>query len=442
MKAQKWLWMIFFSVPTLQAQTVKLELKVRAAGHESIWYLQNAGTATLDLNSAIVQSFYRHQNTYVKALHIGRPSVSSGNIFSGNFRASGHVYNIKQISNVGLDTALAPGDSVAFLNIANTDLQTRDTVIVGGVVVNYNLTPVTGASTMAYPAGSNACTTDYLFLDAGVTGQGIKYHSFLSNNIHYGTCEPGAVIVVFDGQTLQRKPIPGFIPQCYWGRAWMDFSFPEDFQIFYSANLQTSAGRQRADSLIQAVPAGDYIAWFNHSLVDMRTYSSMDFTLGLFGVPPLNRGDSTPGYLVAIGRKGLAPGLANFDTCSSSHLNCRISIQQAMVGGAASATMPAFAACYEILRTPLGLAPEEQRMHSYSIPTLQFYPNPGKGSYLLNKEVSGLKLLRCTDPGGRQIKVQFDGKALELDPLTPAGVFLVQLTDKDGHTHHFRLIRE
>lgn len=442
MKVRSLLWAMACSIPALQAQTVQLELSVQPKGHESIWYLHNTGTATLDINSLVVQSFYRQQNTFVQSLHIGRPFVPGGNTFRGSFRASGRTYTYKQISNVGLDTALAPGDSVAFLNIANTDLKVRDTVLVGGVVVNYNLTPVTGASAMAYPRNGAACKNEFLFLDAGVTGQGIKYHSFLATNVNYGTCEPGAVIVVFDGQTLERKPIPGFTPQCYWGRAWMDFSFPENFQVFYSANLNTAAGRLRADSLIRAVPAGDYIAWFNHSMVDTRTYSSLSTTLGLFGVPPLGRSDSTPGYLAAIGRKGLAPGLANFDTCSSSHLNCNVKIQQAMVGGAAVGTMPAFAACFEMLRTPLGLAPEEQSVRGYAIPEFRFYPNPGQGTYRLSSTSVGFRLMRCTDLGGREVQVEFDGNVLQLNHRAPAGVYLLQLADKDGRAHYFRLIRE
>lgn len=429
-------------MPVLQAQSVQLELSVQAKGHESIWYLHNAGTATLDINSLVVQSFYRQQNTFVQSLHIGRPFVPGGNSFRGSFRASGRTYTYKQVSNVGLDTALAPGDSVAFLNIANTDLNLRDTVLVGGVVVNYNLTPVTGASAMAYPRNSGACITDFLFLDAGVTGQGIKYHSFLATNIHYGTCEPGAVMVVFDGQTLARKAIPGFTPQCYWGRAWMDFSFPENFQVFYSANLNTAAGRLRADSLVRAVPEGDYIAWFNHSMVDTRTYSGLASTLGLFGVPALNRSDSTPAYLAAIGRKGLAPGLANVDTCSSPHLNCNVLLQQALVGGAPNGTLPAFAACYEVLRTPLGPAPVVQQVQEMAAATPAFHPNPGQGTYFLDRRLADWQHVRCTDLGGRQIRVQFDGRTLQLDDRAPAGVYLLQLADKDGRAHYFRLIRE
>lgn len=426
----------------MQAQTVQLELSVQPKGHESIWYLHNTGTATLDINSLVVQSFYRQQNTFVQSLHIGRPFVPGGNIFRGSFRASGRTYTYKQVSNVGLDTALAPGDSVAFLNIANTDLNIRDTVIVGGVVVNYNLTPVTGASAMAYPRNGAACKNEFLFLDAGVTGQGIKYHSFLATNVHYGTCEPGAVIVVFDGQTLERKPIPGFTPQCYWGRAWMDFSFPENFQVYYSANLSTEAGRLRADSLIRAVPNGDYIAWFNHSMVDTRTYSSMATTLGLFGVPPLNRSDSTPAYLAAIGRKGLAPGLANVDTCSSPHLNCNIKIQQALVGGAASGTLPAFADCFELLRTPLGPAPVVQNLNDMGSAAPAFYPNPGQGTFFLSRPIQDWQQVRCSDLGGRLVEVRFDGRVLQFGDHTPAGVYLLQLADKHGHTQHFRLIRE
>lgn len=432
-----------FGLPLLSAQAVKLELSVQRAGHESIWYLHNAGTETLDMNSLIVQSFYRQQNTFVQSLHVGRPFVPGGNTFRGSFRASGNTYTYKQVSNVGLDTALAPGDSVAFLNIANTDLKIRDTVIVGGVVVNYNLTPVTGASAMAYPRNTTACVTDYLFLDAGVTGQGIKYHSFLATNVHYGTCEPGAVIVVFDGKTLQRKSIPGFTPQCYWGRAWMDFSFPENFQVFYSANLNTEAGRLRADSLIRAVPDGDYIAWFNHSMVDTRTYGKLATTLGLFGVPALNRSDSTPAYLAAIGRKGLAPGLANFDTCSSPHLNCNFGIQQALVGDATPGTLPAFAACYDRMRTPLGPAPEIQGLDEKSRASrISFYPNPGKGVYQLDAPAGHYTLLRCTDMSGRSMKARFDGSRLELDGGLPAGLYLVELRDTHGQTHRFRLIRE
>ena len=442
MKVKFLLAAMVLSLPVMQAQTVQFELSVQPKGHESIWYLHNTGTAELDINSLVVQSFYRQQNTFVQSLHIGRPFVPGGNTFRGVFSANGNTYTYKQISNVGLDTALAPGDSVAFLNIANTDLKTRDTVIVGGVVVNYNLTPVTGASAFVYPRKASNCPYDFMFLDAGVTGQGIKYHSFLATNINYGTCEPGAVIVVFDGQTLERKAITGFTPQCYWGRAWMDFSFPENFQVFYSANLSTEAGRRRADSLIRAVPEGDYIAWFNHSLVDTRTYSSLSSTLGMFGVPPMNRSDSTPSYLAAFGRKGLAPGLANFDTCSSAHLNCNVKIQQALIGGAPAGTMPAFAGCFEQLRTPLGLAPEEQNVSRFISQELHFYPNPGQGTYRLSGKLTGLHVLRCTDLGGRKIPVQFEGSVLQLDQRAPAGVYLLQLADKDGRTFYFRLIRE
>ncbi|MFY7849089.1 MAG: hypothetical protein ACOVSS_08505, partial [Bacteroidia bacterium] len=100
MKVRSLLWAMAFSIPVVQAQTVQLELSVQPKGHESIWYLHNAGTATLDINSLVVQSFYRQQNTFVQSLHIGRPFVPGGNTFRGSFRASGRTYTYKQISNV------------------------------------------------------------------------------------------------------------------------------------------------------------------------------------------------------------------------------------------------------------------------------------------------------------------------------------------------------
>jgi hypothetical protein len=51
-------------------------------------------------------------------------------------------------------------------------------------------------------------------------------------------------------------------------------------------------------------------------------------------------------------------------------------------------------------------------------------------------------LLRCTDLGGREVQVAFDGNVLQLNHRAPAGVYLLQLADKDGRAYHFRLIRE
>jgi hypothetical protein len=104
--------------------------------------------------------------------------------------------------------------------------------------------------------------------------------------------------------------------------------------------------------------------------------------------------------------------------------------------------MPAFAGCFEQLRTPLGLAPEEQNVSRFISQELHFYPNPGQGTYRLSGKLTGLHVLRCTDLGGRKIPVQFEGSVLQLDQRAPAGVYLLQLADKDGRTFYFRLIRE
>jgi hypothetical protein len=424
------------------AQSVKLELRKTVQGHTSTWSLYNAGTDTIDINSLICQTFYTHPATLVFPKHVGRPLVPGGNIFQGKFRGENRLFPYKRISNIGFDTAIAPGIAVPFMEISNTSQSGKDTVLVGGVLINYNLSPVTGASTVAYPAGTDDCITEYLFADAGVSGQGIKYHSFLASNIHYGTCEPGAVIVVFDGNTLKRKSIQGFTPHCYWARAWRDFGFPEDFQVYYSANLNTAAGRDLADSLIRAVPEGDYIAWMNHSMVDMNIYQSISATLALFGVAAPGRNDNTPGYMIAIGRKGIAPGLANTDTCSSSHLNCNISLQQGLTGKAPAGTMPAYASCYESTFSILGEAPEMQGLNRIIARSIKLYPNPGSGPYQLELDGAQPLSVHCFDMTGRQKSLTLDGSTLYFTEPVSAGMYILNFTYPDGSMHHIRLIRE
>lgn len=376
--------------------------------------------------------FFHHKPDIIFTPAISTPGGGKYQ-FKGNFNGSvGYNFQYKTIQIVGLDTILPKGGD-AIASITSNEGNLKDTIIVAGVKVYFSDNNVSKTADV-FPAGVAPCPTEAVFINAGSSNSGIKLGSAAAQNLHANVCETQLVAIVFDNNTLLRKPVIGQTPHCEAGRKWTTYGNASDFQIYYTFNISKDTGRKQFDTFINGLANGDYIAITNTAMVSLKFYDSISSSLSKIGyiTPPF--GD-TIGYISFIGKKGAAAGEAAWNYCKDPHGTCYISIEQSLSQNDKSNTIKDFSACYESMQQVMEKA-IAQNIRDNSKNQMIISPNPTQGKWTV-QGMPGLFYYYITDCYGKTIRktTRCENTIIDSEGIAPGVYFLHFIQSNQKHIY-------
>lgn len=221
----------------------------------------------------------------------------------------------------------------------------------------------------------------YIFCDAekGKTANlGIHYSNYKTQDLNYGACiGEGLVCMVFDANTHLRKPVGSIVPNCQWGAKWTTFGHFEDYQIYYTFDLNTPGDSAEFITFLKTIDDCDLLAMFSRIELDTRRISKpMDSLMGIFG-SNLFKNDTTKVAYAFLGRKGFSRGKAAEAMSKTGYVGVNEPDMNLKGGECTKFEMPVDTSIKFIYYT---VKPAVNAIQKITKNQLQLYPNPNNGN--------------------------------------------------------------
>jgi hypothetical protein len=175
------------------------------------------------------------------------------------------------------------------------------------------------------------------------SNKGVKESGFGGQDMNYGVCNNGLVCITWDPKKIERKPLdPGQIyPTCTWGNRWASLGHFEDYQFYYSFNMDNPADQNEFIRFVNLMPDSFYVTIYCRNQSFANKWSSAVFdALHKLGSDvfddTLNRtGDA---MWVCLGQKGAAKGSAQ-EAHTFGSVSPYVAVEGVMYGDGNEGTM-------------------------------------------------------------------------------------------------------
>lgn len=429
---------LFISSLLFFFQSSKAQFQLIAESQNQVckWYVKNTSADSHKMVSVSIR-FFHQSGDIVFTPAISNPGGGKYQ-FTGSFSGDGNFnFKYKTIQILALGGVLQPGEQALLSTTENTG-NTRDTIIAAGVTVYYSDTGQV-YSAQVFPGGVSPCPSTSIFLSSGNTNAGIKEGSPSNYPVHTSECEPQLIAVVYDNNTLARKPVPGHIPHCAAGRLWTTFGHFEDYMIYYSFNITTDLGRRQFDTFVDAIPLMDYVAIVNKQMINMNHLNGVLNSMKKigFGFTPF---DTTTGYFNIIGKKGANPNEAVYNFCQDPHGVCFISLEHSMSAGDKTNAIRDYSTCYEnivqFLEIPVNMLTEN------SLSGIRVFPNPTEQQWNISG-IDGPVSISIRDAAGREVlSVQAQNDLSISTESMHSGVYFLHISGSSGLNKRLSLFKQ
>ena len=354
--------------------------------------------------------------------------------YLGPFPGNKYTFNHKVSAGYNFDVYLDSGQQEMFAFCENFD-KIPDTVLVGNLDV-YGSFGDSAVKYSVYPTTQSDCPFERVFIQAGLSNNGIQLGSFANATLHQSTlCKMGVVGIVFDKYTLKPTTLGSVLPTCPDGRKWKSFGYPKDDQVFFNFDFMTDSGQQYFSDFVDAIDPSDHVflvtatrtpfgkltTKLKNSLKKLGISDAQYATIG----PYVSVDKQGSDLLVVYGRKGMTSGKMKFFAGSANDYK---QYEILILPNQPIDTTYSFAPCYEVLtRKIIERQPkpssvknmDQLRFTAFPNPTHQiwnvFSPHPQK----LMLYDAQLKLLKIIDIK-ENINVQIDATNLA------AGVYFLK----------------
>lgn len=175
------------------------------------------------------------------------------------------------------------------------------------------------------------------------SNKGVKESGFGSQDLNFGVCKNGIVVMPWNGRKLVREPVnPAIIsPDCFWGLKWKTFGHFENYQLYYAFQMNDPGEQDQFIKFINALPDSNYVTIYcrNQSFADLWKPEVMQ-ALNKIGSAVFDTASkrTADAMWVCLGRKGWRPGRAQ-ESHTFGSVSAYVSVEGDMIGDANTGTM-------------------------------------------------------------------------------------------------------
>lgn len=149
------------------------------------------------------------------------------------------------------------------------------------------------------------------------SAKGVKEAGFGSQDLNFGVCKQGLVVMIWNKNTLERFLLPDMVPECYWGRVWTPHSPPDqpqgiNYQAYYVFDLAQTNEQTRFIDFVSKLPLGTYVTAFSQNTMSPLSWTpAVKTAFNDLGCIKSDSFDNDATVYVFRGAKGATKGTAD-----------------------------------------------------------------------------------------------------------------------------------